>query len=73
MASTHDDLVGLFEKWRAFESPPLLNGAPDYTAERFAIRQHDYLELRARLGLGVTVDMGDPREPSARGFAWPVD
>ena len=49
MASTHDDLVGLFEEWRAFESPTLLNGAPDYTAERFAIRQHDYLELRARL------------------------
>ena len=49
MASTHDDLVGLFEEWRAFESPSLLNGAPDYTAERFAIRQHDYLVLRARL------------------------
>jgi len=49
MASTHDDLVGLFKEWRAFESPLLLNGAPDYTAERFAIRQHDYLELRARL------------------------
>jgi hypothetical protein len=49
MASTHDNLIQLFEDWRAFESPTLLNGAPDYTAERFAIRQHDYLELRARL------------------------
>ncbi len=49
MAATHDDLIELFEDWRAFESPSLLNGAPDYTAERFAIRQHDYLELRARL------------------------
>ena len=56
MASTHDDLVGLFEEWRAFESPTLLNGAPDYTAERFAIRQHDYLELRARLD---AFDIGD--------------
>lgn len=56
MASTHDDLVGLFEEWRAFESPPLLNGAPDYTAERFAIRQHEYLELRGRLD---AFDIGD--------------
>ncbi len=49
MASTHAELVTLFGDWRAFESPPLLDGAPDYTAECFAIRQSEYLELRARL------------------------
>jgi hypothetical protein len=49
MASTHDDLVQLFEDWRTFETPPLLDGAPDYTAERFAARQPEYLKLRARL------------------------
>jgi len=49
MASTHDDLVKLFQDWRAFESPPLLDGAPDYTAERFDARQPEFLELRARL------------------------
>jgi len=49
MASTHDDLVRLFQDWRAFESPPLLDGAPDYTAERFAIRQPVFRELRSRL------------------------
>ena len=49
MASTHDDLVRLFDDWRAFESPPLLDGAPDYTAERFEARQPEYLALRARL------------------------
>jgi hypothetical protein len=49
MASTHDDLIQLFDEWRAFEAPPLLDGAPDYTAERFAARQPKYLELRARL------------------------
>jgi hypothetical protein len=48
-ASTHDDLVQLFEDWRAFESPPLLNGAPDYTAERFEARQQEFLQLRDRL------------------------
>ncbi len=49
MASTHDDLVELFEDWRAFETPPLLDGAPDYTAERFEARQPEFLDLRARL------------------------
>ena len=28
-------LVELFNDWRDFEDPPRLNGAPDYTADRF--------------------------------------
>ena len=48
-AMNHDDLVRLFADWREFESPPLLDGAPDYTAERFAARQPEYLALRKRL------------------------
>jgi hypothetical protein len=47
--SNYDDLQVLFSDWRKFESPPLLDGAPDYTAARFAARQDDYLALRARL------------------------
>lgn len=34
--NSYDALVDLFEDWREFESPPMLDGAPDYTAERFA-------------------------------------
>ncbi|MDT8448933.1 MAG: hypothetical protein RQ847_02050 [Wenzhouxiangellaceae bacterium] len=30
----YSDLVELFGEWRAFESPPLKDGAPDYTAGR---------------------------------------
>ncbi|MBT8089832.1 MAG: DUF885 domain-containing protein [Gammaproteobacteria bacterium] len=45
----YDDLLTLFADWREFESPPLLDGAPDYTAAGFAARQADYLALRARL------------------------
>ena len=29
------ELVQLFEDWRDFENPPLMNGAPDYTKRRF--------------------------------------
>ena len=34
-ADTYDALVQLFEDWRAFERPAMLDGAPDHTAERF--------------------------------------
>ena len=46
---SHDELVQLFHEWRAFESPPELNGAPDYTAERFDGRDRSYQALRNRL------------------------
>ena len=45
----YDNLLKLFEEWRDFESPPLLDGAPDYTAEQFELRHDDFLTLRTRL------------------------
>ena len=46
---THADLVTLFEEWRSFERPPLRDGAPDYTAERFSERYEAFQDYRARL------------------------
>ena len=40
--NTHDELLDLFADWREFESPPLLDSAPDYTVGTFARRQGDY-------------------------------
>ena len=34
--NTYDELLVLFEDWRKFETPPLLEGAPDYTAKTTA-------------------------------------
>jgi len=45
----HAELLQLFHDWRAFESPPLQNGAPNYTVDSFEMRQGDYLQLRERL------------------------
>ncbi len=45
----YDELLQLFEDWRQFESPPLLDGAPDYTAEQFVSRYEGFLTLRNRL------------------------
>ncbi|MBT8047138.1 MAG: hypothetical protein HKN57_09160 [Xanthomonadales bacterium] len=52
-------MLSLFADWRQFESPPLLDGAPDYTAATFDRRYRDYRQIRARL---------DAIDPSA----WPV-
>jgi len=45
----YDDLLVLFADWRGFESPPLLNGAPDYTTAGFATRRNAFERLRERL------------------------
>ena len=45
----HKDLAQLFQEWRTFENPPLLDGAPDYTKATFERRQPVFEELRQRL------------------------
>ena len=45
----YDSLIELFNDWRDFENPPLLNGAPDYTAERFNKDHQTFKDLQKRL------------------------
>ena len=47
--SGYEDLLQLFSDWREFETPPILDGAPDYTAEGFTSRYEGFLTLRNRL------------------------
>jgi len=47
--SGYDDLLQLFADWREFESPPLLDGAPDYTEKAFEAREPAFQTLRERL------------------------
>ena len=39
----------LFNDWREFENPPLLNGAPNYTVKSFDNRMPEFIELKDRL------------------------
>jgi hypothetical protein len=48
-ADSYADLLTLFDEWRQFEKPPLLEGAPDYTEATFASRLDDFEQLQARL------------------------
>lgn len=45
----YQKLVALFNDWREFESPPLLGGAPDYTANRFKEDRKVFRGLQKRL------------------------
>jgi len=46
---SYADLIALFEDWRAFATPPLLDGAPDYTARRMAAAHAELSEYFERL------------------------
>ena len=49
IGKTHPELIALFQEWRNFEKPPVLNGAPDYTAATFTARQPAFEQLQSRL------------------------
>ena len=46
-SNDYQSLVSLFKEWRTFEKPPLLNGAPDYTAKTFERRWPEFKKLQA--------------------------
>jgi hypothetical protein len=46
---SYADLLTLFSEWRAFEQPPLRDGAPDYTAGTIARKQAELKNYQARL------------------------
>ncbi|WP_297762750.1 hypothetical protein [uncultured Muriicola sp.] len=47
--TTYGDLIALFKDWRAFEVPPMKDGAPDYTARTFEKRQPTFKNLQEQL------------------------
>lgn len=46
---SYADLVSLFKEWRTFETPPLREGAPDYTSETFQKRYPEFQNLQRKL------------------------
>jgi hypothetical protein len=54
------DLVSIFQEWRAFETPSLLNGAPDYTQENFEKRWPEFLNIQKKL---ISIDTS----------GWPIE
>lgn len=50
-AESHDyqDLIVLFEEWREFQKPAVVDGVPDYTAEAMTVQFEELREWQARL------------------------
>ena len=47
--SRHEDLVALFNDWRAFQKPKLVDGVPDYTVSAMAAQHRELAAYRRRL------------------------
>jgi hypothetical protein len=65
--ASYEALVALHAEWRAFEQPPLLEGAPDYTREQFEKRWPLFQALRERL-----VSMDTSGWPVAHQVDWRI-
>ena len=48
-SNKYENLTILFQEWRSFETPPLLEGAPDYTAASFQKRWPTFQQLQQNL------------------------
>ena len=48
-ASTYDDLVALFNEWRAFQKPRVVSGVPDYSAAAMAAQHKALPPFQRRL------------------------
>jgi hypothetical protein len=46
---TYDDLLALFDEWRAFEMPEFVDGVPDYSASAMAAQRTALAEWQDRL------------------------
>jgi hypothetical protein len=46
---TYEDLVELFEQWREFQKPVMVDAVPDYTADAMAKQHLELKEYQARL------------------------
>lgn len=61
IADDYASLVALFEEWREFEAPVLVDGVPDYSADAMAEQRQALLGYRARLEAIDTSDWPLPQ------------
>jgi hypothetical protein len=45
----YEDLVRLFEEWREFQKPPVVDGVPDYTRAAMERQRRDLIDFQRRL------------------------
>ncbi len=55
-AGTHDDLLQIFEEFRVFQEPGIVDGVPDYTAEAMEAQRQGLEDYKRRL---QAIDISD--------------
>lgn len=65
-AAGYPALLALFEEWRAFEAPPLRQGAPDYSQARLERSLTELARLRSKLDVLDTSGWALPQRVDAR-------
>ncbi|HEY7816953.1 MAG TPA: DUF885 family protein, partial [Vicinamibacteria bacterium] len=48
-AASHQELLALFQEWRSFQKPKLVDGVPDYTPKAMAAQKRDLADFQRRL------------------------
>ena len=48
-SASYDDLIALFDEWRVFQRPQLIDGAPDYSADAMAAQFDELPSFQRRL------------------------
>ena len=49
-STSYEDLLTLFEEWRAFEAPGIVDGVPDYSAQAMSAQHEALAGYQQRLG-----------------------
>jgi len=60
--TSYEDLIALFKDWRAFEVPPMQDGAPDYTTPTFEKRLPAFKNLQQQLMAIDTANWAVPQK-----------
>jgi Bacterial protein of unknown function (DUF885) len=60
--SRYDDLVTLFNAWRAFQQPKIVNGVPDYSPAAMATQRRELATYRRRLAALDTAGWPTPAQ-----------
>ncbi len=61
-AVRYEDLVTLFNEWRAFQKPKIVDGVADYSASAMATQQRDLVTYQSRLAAIDTTGWSTPQQ-----------
>jgi len=56
-AQTHQDLIRLFDEWRAFERPVFVDGVPDYSVDAMSQQHEEVVDGGGLAGVDCRLDL----------------